>query len=1115
MTSRVKEATTTAESSAPPARADPIRRRGRRSLTVQTKLLVNAPGDEYEREADRLADRIWRQSDSIRPPIGIAPKRPTSRAEDDARRRLAPAAESAVEAVAGGQPLPASVARTFESRFGYDFGNVRVHTDAIAARAAQAARARAFTRGSDIVFGAGAFAPETPDGGALLAHELVHVVQQGWAAPSHGGDPVAVRGMTTPVLQRANPADPRLPRDQPEAIAFATAAKAQIDAANARLARAVDPRSRNVPALIAQRGMTIAALTPRDDSVVAAPEINFFAGQVDYSDSIQLPARATHHVNAARNAVRIRARDHANVDNLLPGAEIEARVVQAVSEVASTAAVRSGAPNRFDLYVAQFDALWHVPPFSAQPTTFAPGSTSKGPRTVRSRAIFDRIYADDPALKAAYDANTAGIRERIDVYTAPAGLNPLNSPRLQTLRAAFFPVPRPVPTPAYPAFRASVQAASAALDQADRDAVDNSNEWQLLINEHVTSEARRAEIRTIIRTPPAPPPVVAPAAPAPVPAGPAGGGVTPQMFVDAVRLVGPASPVLATGRREPVELTPRSVHANPAVPIDTRVTVTPAARVDGRNVSPDSRWPNAAATGVPFEPDVINTGTVVMTAHLDLVNGPGGLAPAAPTPDLPITVQDDRQANFVATWFGAVNFNSGAGQEWFAAGKTVAYRGGTQNFGVGAFLPAAGTPNTNPGLTLFVRARIKRGPVVIAAPGSLEPYPPDARGITPIRINIPSPGVAVADPLDFEIELIAADRTTILDTKVIAIAVDPEATYTKAQAIATATADDTHLHDTSPAGLLGKMVAAGGVPANVAAAVKPLPPASPPPGPLLTLRPLTVRHDSSGYVSAVSGGPDPSKVGYFVGTSYNLAAPDAAHSFAGVAGAAAFFIPSGFGPRFVVANRTTDVAAGSQRTDDELITLITHEAVHAVDVVSAAGTSLARYKKEFRAYWVDGRFGPPNVAVCPVAPGGCKDARTDLSMPPPGPKSPRARAIFEIVYGSTTYPFVKPAYDNNTGGFRTAVDAYVIPDGINLIVSVRLEALRQIIQPGITTANLAAQRARVRAFMGVGAPPAVGALNQPEKDEIARSRAWRDLIDSRVTGAANRALIKSDLGIPT
>jgi hypothetical protein len=65
-----------------------------------------------------------------------------------------------------------------EAAFGCDFRQVRIHTGHQAARAARALDARAFTLGHDIVFGADQFAPATPAGKRLLAHELAHVVQQ-------------------------------------------------------------------------------------------------------------------------------------------------------------------------------------------------------------------------------------------------------------------------------------------------------------------------------------------------------------------------------------------------------------------------------------------------------------------------------------------------------------------------------------------------------------------------------------------------------------------------------------------------------------------------------------------------------------------------------------------------------------------------------------------------------------------------------------------------------------------------------------------------------------------------------------------------------------------------
>jgi len=55
---------------------------------------------------------------------------------------------------------------------------VRIHADANAARLAAGLAAQAFTRGRDIYFAAGQYAPETDAGQRLLRHELGHVVQQ-------------------------------------------------------------------------------------------------------------------------------------------------------------------------------------------------------------------------------------------------------------------------------------------------------------------------------------------------------------------------------------------------------------------------------------------------------------------------------------------------------------------------------------------------------------------------------------------------------------------------------------------------------------------------------------------------------------------------------------------------------------------------------------------------------------------------------------------------------------------------------------------------------------------------------------------------------------------------
>ncbi|WIM04795.1 MAG: DUF4157 domain-containing protein [Candidatus Nitricoxidivorans perseverans] len=95
-----------------------------------------------------------------------------------------------------GRPLDAATRGLMEARFGRDFGNVRIHTDARAARSAGAVEALAYTSGTDIVFANGSYEPHSHEGKHLLAHELTHVVQQ------TGG---IVK--SAPVLQRATVAE--------------------------------------------------------------------------------------------------------------------------------------------------------------------------------------------------------------------------------------------------------------------------------------------------------------------------------------------------------------------------------------------------------------------------------------------------------------------------------------------------------------------------------------------------------------------------------------------------------------------------------------------------------------------------------------------------------------------------------------------------------------------------------------------------------------------------------------------------------------------------------------------------------------------------------------------
>jgi len=75
-----------------------------------------------------------------------------------------------------GQSLDHSTRAFMESRFGYDFAQVRIHTDQKAMQSAKAISARAYTLGNDVVFGEGQYSREG-EKRKLIAHELTHVIQ--------------------------------------------------------------------------------------------------------------------------------------------------------------------------------------------------------------------------------------------------------------------------------------------------------------------------------------------------------------------------------------------------------------------------------------------------------------------------------------------------------------------------------------------------------------------------------------------------------------------------------------------------------------------------------------------------------------------------------------------------------------------------------------------------------------------------------------------------------------------------------------------------------------------------------------------------------------------------
>lgn len=78
----------------------------------------------------------------------------------------------------GGSPLPDATRSQMEGAFRTDFSTVRVHTDSSAVQMNKELGAQAFTHGSDVYFNAGKYDTGSTEGQHLLAHELVHTIQQ-------------------------------------------------------------------------------------------------------------------------------------------------------------------------------------------------------------------------------------------------------------------------------------------------------------------------------------------------------------------------------------------------------------------------------------------------------------------------------------------------------------------------------------------------------------------------------------------------------------------------------------------------------------------------------------------------------------------------------------------------------------------------------------------------------------------------------------------------------------------------------------------------------------------------------------------------------------------------
>ncbi len=162
-------------------------------LGIQAKLTISRPDDPYEQEADRVAGQVVSNDPPASYMLSINPLVQRQLSEEEEEEEIQTKSSGAfgdqvgsltsdfsnrLAAAGSGTPLSPGTRSYFEPRFGRDLSDIRVHNGSRAAELNHSINAHAFTRKNNIYFNSGQYAPDTPGGRFLLAHELVHTFQQ-------------------------------------------------------------------------------------------------------------------------------------------------------------------------------------------------------------------------------------------------------------------------------------------------------------------------------------------------------------------------------------------------------------------------------------------------------------------------------------------------------------------------------------------------------------------------------------------------------------------------------------------------------------------------------------------------------------------------------------------------------------------------------------------------------------------------------------------------------------------------------------------------------------------------------------------------------------------------
>lgn len=144
-----------------------------------TGIEISSPDDAHEQQADAIAKDVVNGNEINRGLITPVSNSVQTKSEAKPLNTSSEFSDKLNNAKSSGEPLDGSLRTEMESKMGADFSGVKIHTDSSAHALSREINAQAFTEGQNIFFNQGKYNPASSDGQELIAHELVHTVQQG------------------------------------------------------------------------------------------------------------------------------------------------------------------------------------------------------------------------------------------------------------------------------------------------------------------------------------------------------------------------------------------------------------------------------------------------------------------------------------------------------------------------------------------------------------------------------------------------------------------------------------------------------------------------------------------------------------------------------------------------------------------------------------------------------------------------------------------------------------------------------------------------------------------------------------------------------------------------